>query len=102
MDVRDFIDLERYPIAAPGSGDCTRLVSSIQSRLALDGCAVLSGFIRADRIDALIAEADRVAPCGHRSFNRTNVYFTRDDPALPDQPSGTAVSRPVQFVRAGR
>ncbi|MDH3740327.1 MAG: hypothetical protein OER56_01905 [Hyphomicrobiales bacterium] len=101
MDARAFIDLDRYPIAEPATAGCRQLVSSVRSKLAHDGCAVLSGFIRADRIDALVTEADRVAPRGHRSFNRTNVYFTRDDPGLPEShPLRRFYDRSNSFVPA--
>lgn len=101
MDASDFIDLDRYPICEPGSAGCAQLVSSVHNKMALDGCAVLSGFIRADRIDAMIAEADEVAPHGHRSFNRTNVYFTQDDPSLPEtHPMRRFYDRSNSFVPA--
>lgn len=101
MDVHDFIDLDRYPISEPDSPGCRQLVSSVNSKLEQDGCAVLSGFVRADRIDELIAEADAVAPLGHRSFNRTNVYFTQDDPSLPEaHPLRRFYDRSNSFVPA--
>ncbi|NNE23814.1 MAG: hypothetical protein HKN11_14510 [Rhizobiales bacterium] len=101
MDARAFIDLDQYPIAEPATAACEQLVSSVRSKLAQDGCAVLSGFIRADRIDELITEADQVAPQGHRSFNRTNVYFTRDDPGLPEShPMRRFYDRSNSFVPA--
>ena len=31
----------------------------------------------------LVRQADLVAPRAHRSFNRTNAYFSEDDPDLP-------------------
>lgn len=81
-DATAFIDLDRYPIGA--DGDAYRdLVADIRGQLAEDGCAVMPGFIREDRLDDLVAEADAVAANGHRSFNRTNAYFTKDDPSLP-------------------
>ncbi len=84
-DAADFIDTERYPIADSSASAYEQLVYGIRAQLADDGCAVLPAFIRPDRIDALIAESDRVASNGHRSFNRTNVYFTQDDPSLPER-----------------
>ena len=83
VDVRDFIDLDRYPIEACGSVAYHRLVSKVHAELAEDGCAVLRDFVRADRMAALVGEADGVAAKGHRSFSRTNVYFTQDRPDLP-------------------
>ena len=82
-DVRDYVDLERYPIDQPDCDEYAGLVKDIQSDLARDGCAVLKRFIRADRIAELVAEADRTAPAAHKSFNRTNAYFSTDDDTFP-------------------
>ena len=84
VDARDFIDLDRYPLGEPDSPAFGRLVAGTRAQLAGDGCAVLRAFIRPDGIAGLVAEADRVAPNGHRTFNRTNAYFTQDRPDLPE------------------
>jgi hypothetical protein len=79
---QNFIDLTRYPI----DRDCARrndLVAQVQQDLDHDGCAVIKGFLTEAGVQALTAEADDVADKGHRSFNRTNAYFTKDDPDLP-------------------
>lgn len=78
----DFIDTERYPIAEPGPAR-DALIDGLRAAIASDGCAVLKGFVRAERIAELVAECDRVAVHGHRNFNRTNPYFTQDRPDLP-------------------
>jgi hypothetical protein len=77
-----FIDLDRYPIDRSGPG---REAIIDEARAAIDsvGCAVLKGFVRAERIADLVAECDRTAQYGHRNFNRTNPYFTQDRPDLP-------------------
>lgn len=79
---QDFIDLDRYPIDRSGPG---REGLIAEARAAIDsvGCAVLKGFVRAERIADLVAECDRTAQYGHRNFNRTNPYFTQDRPDLP-------------------
>ena len=59
------------------------LIAGLRAELEANGCAVLKGFIRADRLAELVAESDRVAAHGHRHFNRTNAYFTQDHPNLP-------------------
>ena len=101
MGVPDFVDLERYPIHQRESAAFGGLLSRVRAALAEDGCAVLPGFIQGDRIADLIAEADRVAPFGHRSFNRTNVYFTKDNPDLPQtHPLRRFYDRSNSFVPA--
>ncbi len=78
----EYIDVERYPVNQPQSAGFHDMVTMIQSELASDGCAVLKGFVRADKIPDLIEEADRASPHGHHSMNRTNVYFSQDDETL--------------------
>jgi hypothetical protein len=78
----DYIDTQRYPIERPGK-ERDAVVSGLRTELEAHGCAVLKGFIRADRLGELVAESDRVAAHGHRNFNRTNPYFTQDRTDLP-------------------
>jgi len=97
----DFIDLERYPIDAPGSPAHAAMMATLHAALGSDGCAVLKGFVRPEQIGALAVEADRVAPAAHRSFNRTNAYFTVDDPTLaPEHPKRRYYDRSNAFVPA--
>jgi hypothetical protein len=78
----DYVDTARYPIDSPGA-ERDALIGRVNADLDDDGCAVLKGFVRAERIARLVAECDRVAVHGHRNFNRTNPYFTVDHPDLP-------------------
>ncbi|MEX0301219.1 MAG: hypothetical protein AB3N24_02235 [Leisingera sp.] len=80
----DLVDLGRYPIDRPSSKAYERLISDLQRELAADGCAVLPGFAHADGISRLVAEAGTVAKHGHKSFSRTNAYFSKDDSSLPE------------------
>ena len=82
MRYQDLINLELYPIHTPGPAR-DAAVAKARAALAKDGCAVLPNFLTRAGIDALAAEADAAAPAAHRSYNRTNVYFTQDDPTLP-------------------
>ena len=66
-DAAEIVDTERYPVDRPDT----------------PGYAAMIAGVRAARVGALVAEADRVAPEAHRSFNRTNAYFSTDDPSLP-------------------
>lgn len=77
------IDLNRYPVHQTGAARDT-LLARIRADLAHDGCAVLKGFITPEGIKSLTAQAEGVADKGFRSFNRTNPYFTKDDPSLPE------------------
>lgn len=82
LDPQDCVDTVRFPIDSPGEKR-DALIRRVNAQLADVGCAVLTGFVRTDRIAGLVAECDRVAAHGHRNFNRTNPYFTVDHPNLP-------------------
>jgi hypothetical protein len=97
---QDLIDLDLYPINQNGAAR-TALVEKVRSDLRRDGCAVIKGFLRPAAISALAAEADGVADQGHRSFNRTNAYFTKDDPSLPQgHPKRRFFDRSNAFIPA--
>lgn len=96
----ELIDLDRYPIDHPGAA-LDRRIAEARAVLAQDGCAVLSGFLTRAGIAALADEADRNAVHAHRTFSRTNPYFTEDDPALPDtHPKRRFFERSNAFVPA--
>ena len=96
----DLIDYDRYPINQPGPGR-DALIERVRADLAEDGCAVLKHFVTALGVEALVSEADAVAANGHRSFNRTNAYFTKDDPSLPaSDPRRQFFDRSNAFVPA--
>lgn len=84
LTAAQLIDTRRYPLDRPGAA-LEAVIAQARRSLDAEGCAVLKGFVRAEHIAALVAECDRVAPHAHRSFNRTNVYFTTDRVDLPAQ-----------------
>ena len=63
---------------------------------------MLSGFIQSSKLQALAEEAAQVAPAtAHRSFNRTNPYFTEDNIELsPEDPRRRFYDRSNAFVPA--
>lgn len=80
--LHDLIDLGRYPIDCPDSRAYEQLINDLRKELDQDGCAVMPGFVHSEGVASLLQEAERVAGHAHRSFNRTNAYFTQDDPTL--------------------
>lgn len=78
----DLIDYDAYPIAVPGPAR-DAILARVRGALETRGCAVLKGFLTDAGISAAVAEAHAVADQGHRSYSRTNAYFTADDPNLP-------------------
>ncbi len=94
------INLDRYPIDAAGVSRDEAVIAA-RKELAKDGCAVLKGFLSEEGISAMVAEAETVAERAHRSFTRTNPYFTEDDPLLPkDHPKRQFFDRSNAFVPA--
>ncbi|KIC44097.1 hypothetical protein RA28_14025 [Ruegeria sp. ANG-S4] len=78
--LHDLIDVGRYPIDRPDSRAYAQLIKDVQRDLGAEGCAVLTGFVHEKGLEPILKEADAVAGKAHRSFNRTNPYFTQDDP----------------------
>ncbi len=100
LTARDIIDLDRYPIATPGARR-NAVLAQVRADLTRDGCAVIRDFLTPAGIAAARAEADSVAEQAHRSFGRTNPYFTQDDPELPpDHPKRRFFDRSNAFVPA--
>ncbi|MCE8510590.1 hypothetical protein KBY24_00690 [Ruegeria pomeroyi] len=101
MELHDLIDLGRYPIDRPDAPAYADLLADLRREIAEDGCAVLPGFAHPAGVARLVAEADAVAHLGHRSFSRTNVYFSQDDPDLPaNHPVRQFFDRSNAFVPA--
>ncbi|MDA7428748.1 phytanoyl-CoA dioxygenase family protein [Primorskyibacter aestuariivivens] len=100
MTADDYLNLDDYPINLPGP-ELEAVIARTRAALEADGCAVLKGFLTAEGVAAMVAEADDVADQGHRSFNRTNAYFTADDPSLPqDHPRRQFFDRSNAFIPA--
>ncbi len=101
VDPSQLIDLSRYPLDRAGSAPYRALIRTISKQLADDGCVVLKGFVRADKIATLVKEADKVAANGHRSNSKSNAYFTQDQPELaPSHPLRRFYQRSNAFVPA--
>ncbi len=80
--VADLIDLDRFPIYSPGSAR-DAVIAQVRADMACDGYTVIRSFLTSATIGVLTKETDSLADKGHRSFNRINAYFTKDDPSLP-------------------
>ncbi len=100
LKATDLINLKDYPIHQSGP-QRKQILESTRNALAHDGCAVLKGFLSPQGIEALRDEADLVSDKGHRSYNKTNPYFTRDDPGLPENdPRRAFFDRSNNFIAA--
>ena len=97
----DYIDLDVYPLDGRDPDRYAAALASARAQLAEDGCCVLPGFVRQSGLAMLGDQADGVAKHAHRSFNRTNAYFTEDDPTLPENdPRRRFYDRSNAFVPA--
>ena len=100
LKAKDLIDFERYPISTPGTSR-DAILDRVRSALKMQGCAVLKGFLKPEGIAASVAEAEGVAGEGHRSYSRTNAYFTSEDLSLPQSdPRRRFFDRSNAFVPA--
>lgn len=97
---QDLINLEKYPIHQKSHAR-DNVIEQVRADLARDGCAVIKRFLTQEGIDALLKEAEGVSDKGHRSFNRTNPYFTTDDPSLSaSDPRRAFFDRSNNFIPA--
>lgn len=74
------INLEKYPIHTDARAV---VIENVRKELAIDGCAVLKNFLTPRGIQLISEEIDTVADQGHKSFSKTNPYFTVEDNSLP-------------------
>jgi len=99
-DAFGLINLEAYPVHQPGPV-LQAAIDNARRQLAKDGCAVLKGFLSPAGVAAMAAEAEGVADKAHRSFNRTNPYFTKPDPnETEDHPRNRFFERSNAFIPA--
>ena len=100
MKAEDLINLDAHPIHIEGS-QRDALLEKVRSDLSQDGCAVLKNFLTPKAIAAITTETDNVHHLAHRSFNRTNPYFTKDDESLPaEDPRRRFFDRSNAFIPA--
>jgi hypothetical protein len=78
------VDLDRYPVLAPGSVEYRRVVAQGQAQLGALGAAELTGFVSPAGVAALVADAESLAPRAHRSGGRGTAYLEIPDVSLPD------------------
>ena len=94
------INHDRYPLNHPGDPHYAAAVTQVQNQLAEDGCAVIKGFLSSRGLATLLGECQARRAGAHFSPSiRTNVYFSGDDPTLPeDHPRRILLERSNGFV----
>jgi hypothetical protein len=83
VDPATLVDLERYPVLTPGTPKYDEVVAGARRQLRDTGAAELTGFIAAEALPALIADADELAPRAHRSGGQGTAYLEFPDFSLP-------------------
>jgi hypothetical protein len=81
--IATLIDLERYPLHAPGSERYRDICDRAFAALDETGAAVLGGFLTPIGIRQMRDEAAAAAPAGFKAVERSTPYFTADEPSLP-------------------
>ena len=82
-DLKNLMDLDRYPVDRPDSLQGKTLIEACAEQLEQSGCCNLPGFIVPQALKRMVDEAVELEPLAHHQDGRRNAYFTRDDPDLP-------------------
>jgi hypothetical protein len=78
------VDLRRYPIDDLGSAGARQVVARARTSLAEKGVAILAGFVTADALAAMSAEADRLEPRAYLENVWGTPYLGLPDERFPD------------------
>jgi len=84
------VDLDRYPITDLNAPGAQTVLRTARSQLADMGACELPDFVRRAALDAMVAEADALAPQAYRSVGVGTAYLEVPDFELPaDHPRRT-------------
>ncbi|MCA0975013.1 hypothetical protein LCL99_11075 [Halomonas denitrificans] len=98
-DLSDLVDSERYPLDRPNDPALMSAIEQARADLDREGCAVLRGFLREDRLTQMREECQELAEKSFYNTREVNAYFTADDPTLPEQdPRRLFMTRTSGFV----
>jgi hypothetical protein len=79
----DLVDLDRFPIADLDNGAGADFLAECQRSMEEHGWCNLDGFIRADALELLNAEANTLLPTAEVLHVKRNIYQGAIDPTLP-------------------
>src|SRR6266403_2431779 len=79
------IDLDRYPLLEPASSAAQEVLRQARRELAAMGACELPDFLNAAGIEAVVADAQALAPSGYRSTGYGTAYLEAPDVSLPDE-----------------
>lgn len=80
-EVAGWVDTDRYPVDDPGSTGFRDMVEGARQQLKDTGAVELSGFMTAEGVAALVADARMLAPRAHRSHGVGTAYLELPDEA---------------------
>lgn len=84
MDPLDLVDLERFPLREPNSARWLQVVAQARLDITAIGAAEISDFLTPDGVAAMVADAEALAPRGHRSGGRGGVYLEQPGAQWPE------------------
>jgi len=80
----ELVDLDRYPIADLDNGPGAEFLAEYQRSIETNGWCNLDGFLRAEALDRLNAEANDLLPTAEVLHVKRNIYQGAIDPSLPE------------------
>ena len=89
MNIKDVIDLVKYPLDRPDSTEYADLIELCQTQLKQFGSVDLPGFIRDDVLQEMAAEVDNLP--SHNRLNIVSAYGA----ALDDEPDDEGLINPL-------
>jgi len=84
-DIKEIINLEKYPINDIGSLKYKELTNYTRKQLNEDGCCVLPNFIKPDSIRKMKDEVNRNLNKIYFTSDKHNPYFTKEDKTLHEE-----------------
>jgi hypothetical protein len=99
--LKDFLDLERFPIHDLTSDKRSDLVVRCRQNLEKWGCAHVPDFITPSAIQKMKEEAFRIMDGARRAHAWVNPYLTKEDTSLPeDHPKRFFEERTSSFINS--
>ena len=76
------VDLDRYPLLDPDGPAMAAVLATARAELRSTGACELRGFVRAEAMPAVLADAQSLAPLAHRSGGLGTAYLRAPDEGL--------------------